>query len=72
MKHAVLKLFVLPFLVTTDNMIADIFAKAADKDMFLRARDNILNVQADKSMLDSRMKARRLHQTLTGLLDRLL
>ena len=43
-KRAVMLLICKPYLVTTTNMIADIFTKSTDKGTYARARNEIMNV----------------------------
>jgi len=43
-KRAVLILIMSPSIVTTDNMVADIFTKATDKSTFVRMRNNMMNI----------------------------
>ena len=42
-KRAVLMLLLIPYLIGTQYMIADIFTKAVDKGSFTKFRDIILN-----------------------------
>ena len=42
-KRAVLMLLLMPFLVGTKDMIADIFTKALEKGSFIKFRDIIMN-----------------------------
>ena len=70
-KYAVLKLFVKPFLISTDHMIADVFTKAADKGMFLRCRNTILNTTGAKGFHTIRIEAQKLQRGLVALLSRL-
>ena len=44
LKRAVLLLIFRPFLVTTDNMVADILTKATDKGTFYKMRAQMMNV----------------------------
>ena len=43
-KRAVLLLILSPSIVTTDNMVADIFTKATDKSTFVRMRNSMMNI----------------------------
>ena len=46
LKRAVLLLIMLPYLVTTDNMLSDVFTKAADKGTFTKMRGHLMNINA--------------------------
>ena len=46
LKRAVLLLIMAPHLVTTDNMLADVFTKATDKGMFAKMRGHLMNINA--------------------------
>ena len=43
LKRAVLLLIFRPFLVTTQNMIADVMTKATDKGTYMKMRGQIMN-----------------------------
>ena len=45
-KYAVLRLFLKTVLISTKEMIADIFTKAVDKDTFILMRKHLLNLGA--------------------------
>ena len=46
LKRAVLLLIMTPYLVTTDNMLADVFTKATDKGTFAKMRGHLMNINA--------------------------
>ena len=46
LKRAVLLLIMTPHLVTTDNMLADVFTKATDKGTFAKMRGHLMNINA--------------------------
>ena len=46
-KRVVLLLLAMPFLVTTDFMVADIFTKATDKGTFFKMRNYMMNVNGN-------------------------
>ena len=55
------------YLVSTDNMVADIFTKATDKATFTRMRNSMMNVHGSlRSSLEKSFRA------TTGSLRRLL
>ena len=35
-----------PYLVTTDNMLADVFTKATDKGTFMKMRGHLMNINS--------------------------
>ena len=57
LKRAVLLLIMTPFLVTTDNMLADVFTKATDKGTFAKMRGHLMNVNA--SLRGERERSRK-------------
>ncbi|KAL1500408.1 hypothetical protein AB1Y20_013065 [Prymnesium parvum] len=50
-RWAVLRLLVRPYLVSTDQMIADVFTKAVEQDVFQRFRELLLNAERDATVL---------------------
>ena len=58
LKRAVLLLILSPYLISTDNMIADIFTKATDKGLFNKMRNVMMNINSDlRSSLEIGMRA---------------
>jgi len=51
-RWATLRLLVQPYLVSTDHMIADIFTKAVEQEVFQRFRDLLLNAEREASVLN--------------------
>ena len=46
LKRTVLLLITYPYLVTTDNMLADVFTKATDKGTFTKMRGHLMNINS--------------------------
>lgn len=66
-KRAVLLLILIPYLVSTTDMIADMFTKSVDKPTFIRMRNMMMNIHGGlRSALEKSFKA------TTGSLRRLL
>ena len=71
-KRAVLLLMLLPYLVKTDMMAADIFTKATPRDSFMKMRNFLMNVNwSMRSKLENAMssmtgEARRLVQFMSS------
>lgn len=49
-KHATIMLMVRVFLVKTDEMVADIFTKPADRETFYKMRAELMNLEHGTSM----------------------
>ena len=47
-KYAIMKLVVFVELVTTDNMLADLFTKAVTKEIFMKMRYHMMNLNNQK------------------------
>ena len=66
-----MKLIVNLHLVASENMIADIFTKAVDKDTFLRLRNNMLNMGASEPLRAAYGRVSRMVENVSRLLGRL-
>ena len=70
-KRAVLMLLLIPYLVSTRFMVADMFTKALDKGSFVKFRDVIMNCQAPLRQTLSSMMC-NLHGESNRLAGRLI
>ena len=71
-KRAVLLLMLLPYLIKTDMMAADIFTKATPRDTFIKMRNFLMNINwTTRNKLENAMsglsgQTRRLAQFVTS------
>ena len=75
-KRAVLLLILVPYLVTTDNMLADIFTKSVERGTFVRLRNHMMNIHGTlRQQLEAnyssavgavRRRTRMLYDAITG------
>lgn len=70
-KYAVLRLFIATLLISTKEMIADIFTKAVEKDIFILMRKHLLNLGGDTAHHVMHGRASRAARILLELIQRL-
>ena len=74
-KRAVLLLIIKPYLVKTENMLADIFTKATDKGTFGKMRNAMMNIHGnlyhglEKARLALRGNGARIAERMMELLS---
>ena len=70
-KYAVLRLMIAVELVSTKEMIADVFTKAVDKETFALMRKHLLNQVEDKAYKATHTRASRLAGKLAEMIGNL-
>ena len=68
-KYAVLRLFIATLLISTKEIIADIFTKAVEKDIFILMRKHLLNLGGDTAHHVMHGRASRAARSLLELIQ---